>query len=234
MLPDYEGMLEGFYRKLPHSGNTCVDIGAHVGRHTFPMAECIGIDGHIIAIEPIPMLAKALREDVRHKGLDRVIVVHELALSETSGTSTLIIAEDAPGYSGLRRRTYDVPTRTVEIEVTLSTLDSIIDGKLNALHYIKVDAEGAEWSILQGACHTVERFRPVVSFEFGEASYGVYGVIPEDVYDFFRERGYQILDIRGRGLSRDGFTESSRRQELWDYVAVHAESDCASSLAMLR
>ena len=38
MVPDYEQMLETFYKGLLSPGDTCIDVGAHTGRHTLPMA----------------------------------------------------------------------------------------------------------------------------------------------------------------------------------------------------
>lgn len=231
--PDYEGMLETFYRSFLSPGDVCVDIGAHVGRHMYPMAECIGKGGRIFAIEPIPSLAEALRQSITAGGHGSMISVHELALSDATGVTSFVIAEDALAYSGLRRRTYDSPTRTKEIEVTLSTLDILAEKNMGALDYIKIDAEGAEWNILKGARNALEKFRPVVSFEFGEASYGVFDVNPEEVHAFFDALSYVLYDIRGRRLNREEFALSSRRQELWDYLAIPAELDMREQIAAL-
>jgi methyltransferase, FkbM family len=232
-IPDYESMLERFYRGLLSRGDTCVDIGAHIGRHTYPMLECVGAGGRILAFEPIPDLAQALRMQVESRGLSKTISIHQLALADEAGAAAFYIAVDAPGYSGLRRRVYDVPTSVREIEVQLRTLDDMVDGVIDSLNYIKIDAEGAEWSILRGARKALERFRPVVSFEFGEASYGVFGVDPEEVHQFFLELDYLVYDLRGRLLDRHAFAASSRHQELWDYIAIPRERDQVSTLAPL-
>lgn len=231
--PDYESMLERFYRGLLCSGDTCVDIGAHVGRHMYPMFECVGTSGRILAFEPIPDLAEALRMQIESRGLSKTISIHQLALADRSGAANFYIAVDAPGYSGLRRRIYDVPTAVREIEIQLRTLDEMADGVVSSLSFIKIDAEGAEWSILRGARKTLERFRPVISFEFGETSYGVFGVDPEDVHQFFVELNCLVYDLRGRQLDRHAFAASSRHQELWDYIVIPRERDQVSILASL-
>ena len=233
-IPDYEGMLERFYRGLLREGDACVDVGAHVGRHTWAMLECIGPRGRIVAFEPIPTLAESLAADVAARGAADRVEVHPVALSDAAGTATFVITEDAPGYSGLRRRVYDVPTRTREIEVRVETLDAMIAGRLGALAYIKVDAEGAEWNILRGAREALARFRPVVTFEFGEASYGAYGVDPGAVHDMFAALDYRVFDIHGRELGRDAFAASSRHQALWDYVGLPRERDADALLAPLK
>lgn len=232
--PDFEGRLETFYRAFLKPGNVCIDVGAHEGRHMNPMLECIGDSGRMLAFEPIPALASKLADSVVGRGLEAWVTIHQVALADASGTSTFVIATDAPAYSGLLERVYDVPTATQKIEVTLAMLDEIFKSDEPRLDYIKIDAEGAEWSILKGARATLERFRPIVSFEFGEASYRNYGVVPEEVYDYFAGLGYRVFDIRGRELDRMTFATSAVRQEVWDYVAFGSERDSAELLAPLK
>jgi FkbM family methyltransferase len=231
-LPDYESMLERFYRAFLAPANVCVDVGAHEGRHLFPMLECIGHAGHVLAFEPIPALAEKLKASVRSHGWEQSVDVHAMALSDERGTTSFMVADDAPGYSGILKRDYDVPTRVSEITVELSTLDFMASA-LGKLDYIKIDAEGAEWSILRGARNTIQRHLPVVTFEFGEASYGVYGVVPEEVHAFFTAMDYSVHDILGRSLDMASFADSSRHQAVWDYVAVPPNRDAATLLAPL-
>jgi FkbM family methyltransferase len=230
---DFEALLETFYRGFLRSGNVCIDIGAHEGRHMNPMLECIGSSGRMLAFEPIPALASKLAATIVERGLEASVTIHQVALADASGTSTFVIATDAPAYSGLLERVYDVPTGTQKIEVTLAKLDEVFSGE-DRLDYIKIDAEGAEWSILKGARKVLDRYRPVVSFEFGEASYRNYGVVPEEVHDYFSSLGYQVFDIKGRELDREAFSTSSVRQEVWDYIALGRERSSAELLAPLR
>jgi len=52
ILPDYELMLEQIYRAALRPGDIAVDIGAHEGRHTLPMARAVGPSGSVFAFEP--------------------------------------------------------------------------------------------------------------------------------------------------------------------------------------
>lgn len=232
-IPDYESMLERFYRAFLGPGQVCVDVGAHEGRHLFPMLECVGHGGRVLAIEPIPRLADKLRHKVQDAGWAASVDVRSMALSDTIGTTSFMVAEDAPGYSGILKREYDVPTRVTEITVELSTLDAVA-AHLDALHYLKIDAEGAEWSILRGAQDLLRRCLPVVSFEFGLASYGAYGVEPAEVHAGLAHMGYGIYDIRGHALSEADFVASSRQQSVWDYVAIPPNRDAESLVGPLR
>lgn len=229
---DFEASLEKFYRGFLREGDVCIDVGAHEGRHLFPMVECIVPTGRALAFEPIPRLAQGLTTKISEAGFDGFVSVNQMALSNTEGETTFMVAEDAPGYSGILQRHYDVPTRVTEINVIMSRLDTLASS-FDRLDYLKIDAEGAEWHILQGAMDTLARLQPVVTFEFGEASYRPYNVEPLEVHAALAGLGYRIYDIRGRELTAPEFRDSSIRQEVWDYVAIPA-SDGRSLDVLLR
>lgn len=221
---DYEKKLEAFYSEVVQSTDTCIDVGAHVGRHAMPMARLVGPQGRVHAFEPLPAQYGMLSRNLSGAGLDATVQLYRYALSDADGQARFVVAEDAPAYSGLRRRRYDTPTRTSEIDVDVRTLDGLFVDSLPQLRYIKIDTEGAEWAVIKGGTQLIEMTRPIVSFEFGESSYGAYGVDPAEVFFFFQSRNFLVLDICGRELtSAQAFTESSIHQAVWDYVAIPRE-----------
>ncbi|MDQ2971765.1 MAG: FkbM family methyltransferase, partial [Pseudomonadota bacterium] len=86
MIPDYEQMLEEFYTQLLEPGDTCIDVGAHVGRHTLPMARRIGTGGKVFAFEPISFVAAKLQAEL-DADADLAATVHlsQCALADTEG-----------------------------------------------------------------------------------------------------------------------------------------------------
>ncbi|MEM7197982.1 MAG: hypothetical protein AAF352_06405, partial [Pseudomonadota bacterium] len=50
----FEDFLEEFYTKLDLKGKTVIDIGAHAGRHAIPLAQLVGVEGIVLAFEPVP------------------------------------------------------------------------------------------------------------------------------------------------------------------------------------
>jgi tRNA A58 N-methylase Trm61 len=54
IIPDYESILECNYRRLIGPGDTVIDIGAHVGRHTSVFGEIVGPKGTVWAFELLP------------------------------------------------------------------------------------------------------------------------------------------------------------------------------------
>jgi FkbM family methyltransferase len=222
VVVDYEQKLQSFYESFLAPGMVAADVGAHAGRHAFEMARLVGPQGRVHMFEPLPQMQHHLRQSVAADPLLRTVtILYPYALANVSGVTEFCVATDALAYSGIRERHYDSPTGVQRIRVEVRRLDDVL-ASVPALDYIKIDTEGAEWDVLQGAAALIARFHPVVTFEFGENSYAPYGVDPARVHAFFVAHGYLIFDILGRELGEAVFVESSRRQEVWDYVAVPA------------
>ncbi|MEO9228664.1 MAG: FkbM family methyltransferase [Devosia sp.] len=218
-MPDYEQMLEDFYTNLLRSGDVCVDVGAHVGRHTFPLARCVGARGRIFAFEPIPAIAQQLRAKIEATpGLSSSVELQQCALADTVGETDFVLVHEAPGYSGLRPRHYDAPVTTEIIRVAVRRLDDLAT-EMPPVRFIKIDCEGAELSVLRGATSLLMRDRPIVSFECGNASLESYDYDAGDIFDFWDAQGYEIQSIEDKRLNRIEFVAASAKQDYWDYIA---------------
>lgn len=225
---DFEAKLQIFYESVLKSGMNAIDVGAHVGRHCFEMVRLVGNTGNIYAYEPIPSMYQSLKTlSEERSDLRDVLKVYPYAISNSEGVIDFCLAVDAPWFSGILERAYDSPTRVEHISVDSRELDKLID--LNTpISYIKIDTEGAEWNVIQGAVELIKRWRPHVSFEFGENSYKNYNVNPDDVFDFFGEINYILFDINGKKLSKQDFSTSSVQQSVWDYITSPEEKSNAT------
>jgi FkbM family methyltransferase len=220
---DYEAKVQQVYEAILRPGMGGIDVGAHVGRHSLEMVRCVAPGGYVMMFEPLPDQFAALQSCIQADlTLSKHAEVHPFALSDVSGQTEFCVAVDAPGYSGIRERRYDVPTRVKRITVPLARLDDVA-GHMKRVDYIKIDTEGAEWNVLKGAPRTLDRHRPVVTFEFGENSYSAFNVDPAEVFQFFALKSFTVLDILGRQLDQEAFCSSSIRQNVWDYIAVPNE-----------
>jgi FkbM family methyltransferase len=224
-VPDFEQMLEDYYREVLGPGEACIDVGAHVGRHTFPMAHCVGSKGRVFAFEPIPAIAAQLRASIKAEQdrgaaqkLTARIELHECALADMKGVVDFVLVHEAPGYSGLLPRHYDGEVTTEIIRVDVRQLDELATG-FPPIKFIKIDCEGAELRVMRGARNLLKRDRPLISFECGDASLESYDYDAGDIYDFLDENGYAVCSIHREPLDRKGFIAASVRQEYWDYLA---------------
>lgn len=144
--------------KLVPRGGIAVDVGANVGFFAYALAQ---IADRVVAFEPNPDYAFFARWMLRGRA-----EVHELALSAKAGRSTLYVPRSEQGAilhlaGSLKRAHLQFPTvETYDVEVC--TLDEL---GLVGVHFVKVDVEGSERDVLDGARATIARDRPVMLLE---------------------------------------------------------------------
>src|SRR5437588_5264049 len=143
---------------LCRPGGTAVDVGANQGFFAYALA---GIADRVVAFEPNPDYAAFARFMLRGRAQ-----VHPLALSDKPGRGTFYVPLADNGMvlhlaGGLKRTQSQFPTmRTHEVEIR--TLDEF---DLTDVRFVKVDVEGSEREVLEGARRTIARDRPVLLLE---------------------------------------------------------------------
>jgi FkbM family methyltransferase len=149
---------------LCRPGDCVLDIGANVGDWTIAMAARVGPLGKVIAFEPVPYLAQTIVKTAR-VNRHGWVEVQQLALGATDGTTEFSVERANSGGSRIGRVEGDFSQITVEAK----RLDSFFASRpdLNRVDFIKIDVEGFEEAVLQGARASLARFRPGLLFESG-------------------------------------------------------------------
>ena len=220
---DFEAALELFYRQLPLESSTVIDVGAHSGRHAIPLANQVGPTGVVHAFEPLPTIRTLLVQNLEDAGI-RNVIVYPFALASRPGTVNFNYVPELPQESGIKERhQYNDPTVTPQlIELHARRLDEFFPA--NGVAFLKIDIEGGELDMLQGATRTLTIARPIVSFECGAASFLGYHDRPEEIFEIFEERGYAVYSILGEQMAdAQAFRQASYAQAFWDYVAFPLE-----------
>ena len=220
---DFEALLERFYSQLPLDGATVIDVGAHTGRHAIPLATRVGESGIVHAFEPIPTIRSQLVQNLEEAGINNV-VVYPFALTSEPSAIQFHYIPNMPQESGIKlRHTYNGPIDPPQLlKLYAHTLDDFF--RHTEVDFLKIDIEGGELDMLNGASRTLTISRPIVSFESGAASFLGYHDRPQELFRLFRERGYAVHSILGDEISdEEAFREAGYAQNVWDYVAFPFE-----------
>ncbi len=180
----FENEME-FWRNWLKPGMTVIDVGANAGVYTFSAARRVGAEGKVIAIEPFPSCVEYLRETCRVNQLDWV-KVYGAAASDQSGTVHLSL-QCASELNEVVAGDRETLPPGQYVDVPCLTLDSLIEQeKLQAVHILKLDAEGHEINVLQGCDRILSEFAPVILYENVAGSQGSNYAVA----DFLQEKGY--------------------------------------------
>jgi len=193
----FEAVIEGIYRQYLREGDIVLDGGAHVGRHTIPLAHAVGKTGKVIAVEPLLPHANALARHLEQLELKNVHV-HSVVLAEVSGKTTFHHVKDLPTYSGIALRSYPGQSEVELLSVPALTIDQLCLPE-KRLSFLKLNLQGGEFGALKGARRLLERDAPLLAFENGRGfSAALYRYSAKKWFQFFREIGYSLLDVDGR------------------------------------
>ena len=156
-------------RELPRlvaPGTIAVDVGAHFGTYSHALCRLVGKRGRVISVEPIEEDARYLKAAARQLRLP--MEVHACALSVANGTADLTVPA-RHGRFKTALSTLESPeshdgngeVRTVEVR----RLDDVLAEETLPVSFIKIDVEGHESAVLDGAVETIGRHRPNLLIE---------------------------------------------------------------------
>jgi len=168
--------------------SNCIDVGCHKGE-ILDYIRRVAPGGTHYGFEPIPELFEKLNSKYKNTNC----IVQPLAVSNTKGQASFNYVISNPSYSGFKKRTYDRPNeKDFEITVDTDLLDNIIPQNLN-IDFIKIDVEGAELLVLEGAERLIKKNKPVIVFE--------YGIGGSDFYESNPDRIFLLLENHGLSVS---------------------------------
>jgi FkbM family methyltransferase len=151
-LGTYEQPVQRALLNLLRPGATFFDVGANAGFHTLLASVLVGPRGPVLAVEPSPRNLSYLREHVRMNDLGNVVVV-DAAAADRAGSAFF----DATSGTATGR------LAATGISVTTVTLDDVVgSGTAPDPEVLKIDVEGAEALVLEGAYSVLRRARPHV------------------------------------------------------------------------
>jgi len=188
---EYDRLTKNIIKQILKPNSNCIDVGCHKGEILDYFIK-YAPNGQHYGFEPIPELFKSLKKRYNGKA-----TIFPYAISSKSGVSTFKYIKNAPAYSGLNLREYDVKNPDIhEIMVELKTLDEIISPDIK-IDLIKIDVEGGEFDVLKGANELLRRDKPTIIFEFGLGASNYYGTNPVDIYEFLtKEVGLRLSTLK--------------------------------------
>jgi FkbM family methyltransferase len=188
----YDKQTLNIIRKVCNAGSNCIDVGAHKGEVLDQILK-FSPKGTHFAFEPIPTLYNDLVTKYSSKPNCKIF---DIALSNSKGTSTFNYVISNPSYSGLIKRKYDRSNEEdTQITVKTDLMDDIIPAGTK-ITLIKIDVEGGELLVLEGAKRILTENKPVVIFEHGLGASDFYNSTPEKVHSLLSGCGLKVSRLK--------------------------------------
>jgi FkbM family methyltransferase len=143
--------------------STILDIGAWIGQYTLLCSKLMNNTGRVLAFEPDPKAYEVLVDNVKKNKLTN-IHVEKMCVSNFVGRAKLTAEEFGQSLSSTRGKAQKEHLQEVFVETI--TLDSYCSDNRVKPDGIKIDVEGTEASVVEGAMGVIEKFAPWVLLEF--------------------------------------------------------------------
>lgn len=179
--------------RIVRPGDTVMDVGANIGLVTIWLSALVGPTGKVFAFEPNPKLQDDLQATLRRNMLSNV-VLSTVALGSERTSLLLRVPRENVGKGSLVRHgdlngceSFQVPV------VPLS--DIVAEQKITSIRLIKIDTEGFEADVINGAEHVLRSIRPeAILFEMNDTkTIGYLGERP--VFNILRDLDYGFFRI---------------------------------------
>jgi FkbM family methyltransferase len=179
--------LQKFMELNLKQGSVFYDVGANVGFFSLLAARLAGSEGRVISFEPIDENVSKLSENARRNQFGNVRIF-PIALGAVNGERTFQLSE-SPTWGKFKGVAQELPDRYVtDTTVRVRRLDDLLSAeKLTPPDFIKIDVEGAELEVIEGARDTLLHYGPTLMIELhgtNEALVSILGAL-----------GYSLLPL---------------------------------------
>ncbi|MBS4048021.1 MAG: FkbM family methyltransferase [Alphaproteobacteria bacterium] len=175
---------------------TCVlDIGAHIGLVTLPASKVIGAGGRIYAFEPSTANLRYLRRHIENNDIRNAEVIACLVGAEDKESVSFFEQRWVSGMNGLAvKREHDkfIETSRPQISIDRFCIERGLSPDL-----VKIDVEGAEYGVLQGAAATLRRCQPPIFLSVHPTQLRMLGSDVEALQQLIHDLGYRCHEIDG-------------------------------------
>ncbi len=202
-------------------GSIAIDAGAHVGYFSRYFSSLVGATGLVYAIEPNPYICSFVRKYLKPP----IQLIEKAAASESNQEILLFVHPYTLAQNTTVRpewmNKYKGPFKLTTKKVKTIAIDDLVFK--TSLDFIKIDVEGHEEDLLKGARQTIDKFNPVVVFEYGLSEEST----QLRLLQFFEERNYRLIDLNTSHIIHSPYVTG-----LTDIAAIPASKEKLISLIL--
>ena len=199
-------------RTLIRPGSTVVDVGAYIGFFSLMFGRWVKGGGKVICLEPEETNFKRLEQAISKTRFRESIEALPIAAAEKTETVELVINPDNPVDHYLGDGGITVPATTID--------DLLRDRGDPDVSLIKIDVQGGEERVIEGAAETLKRTCPALFVEVDGPSLSRSGGSVEILLDRLSGHGYAPYLLRDGNIQEACTADSLKR-----HIGIQGYSD---------
>jgi len=188
-----------FVDRFLRPGMIVLDLGAHHGLYTLLASKRVGKHGRVISFEPSPRERRVLR---LHVAMNRCwnVEIQGAALGDDNREANLFVVQGSQtGCNSLRPPVVESGTAPVRVRV-IRLDDWLARRQIGRVDFIKLDVEGAELTVLEGAARLLEgQRRPIILAEVQDVRTRSWGYAAKRILEHLAKRGYTWFQLGENG-----------------------------------
>lgn len=191
---EWEQNETNFLKTIIHEGMIVVDIGANIGYFSLLLSNLIGSTGKVFSFEPNPRSFNFLKKNTEQNKIKN-IKIFQNAVGNKDRMTKLFLSKINFGDNRISPTLIeDTDAEREIIDVKMVTLDNILQNE--TIDFLKVDSQGAEMKILEGAKKTLEKNKKIKMFlEFWPIGLKSQGCEPLNFLSKIHSLGFKIYDL---------------------------------------
>jgi FkbM family methyltransferase len=181
-LYGWEPATIALLKRYTSPGDTVVEVGANVGAHTLLLAKLVGPAGRVYAFEPTNYAQSKLRIniDLNPDLKARIVIRSELVTNHAGQTPVRRINSSFPVRSG----------GGIPAEVIQTAAIALDNEPFDRVNLLKIDVDGYDFKVLEGATTLLKKFKPYVLVELSEYTLNAQGDSVRDIFGLLSSLGY--------------------------------------------
>ncbi|MFC1850233.1 FkbM family methyltransferase [candidate division CSSED10-310 bacterium] len=193
----FEQQETKFVKQILKPGMVFIDVGANMGYYSLLAAKLVGQAGQVHSFEPNPRMFQELTYNVELNGFSN-ISLNSQALADKPGQARLSRYDKGEEvYCSLSNSSYPGAEIIGYDDVSVQTLDNYINKNgIDKVDLIKIDVEGAELMVLQGAQNLLSDSRKlIVMLEFDQRLCDAFDYTVNDILQTLEEYDFKVYTL---------------------------------------
>jgi FkbM family methyltransferase len=186
---EWEPHFDVIINNLIKNGDCVIDCGANFGYNSVLMGKIIGNNGKLISFEPQNLIYQQLNGNLILNNIFNSFTYKNIV----SNTSNLTLELNSVDLSSSWVNIGDTSVGHGGEKINTITIDDL---NLNNVNFIKIDVQGFEYFVLNGALNTIQNYKPDIFIEIENHLIEKFNITEDMIYSKLKSFGYDIYKIQ--------------------------------------